>query len=220
VTDDRFARELRGFGWIGILAIVAVLSGNLLFAPLSAILVLVWAWISHTPWRDLGFVRPAHWVRDALVGIVIGGALKIGMKTLVLPLLTDDPINHRYHFLVGNTAALPGMLAGIFVIAAVGEETFFRGYMFERLRRVFGSGRGATALIVTLTSALFGLAHWFDQGLAAVYQAAIVGAVYALIYVRTGSLWMSMWTHAAFDVVAVAIIYRDLEARVAHLVFH
>ncbi|MFN2512775.1 MAG: hypothetical protein ABR568_15310, partial [Pyrinomonadaceae bacterium] len=42
--DDELAGRLRGFGPLGILAILLILVGNGLFAPLSAILVLAWAW--------------------------------------------------------------------------------------------------------------------------------------------------------------------------------
>jgi hypothetical protein len=56
--DDRFAARLRGFGSVGILAILIILAGNFVIAPLSAILVLVWAGLSHTPLREIGYVRP------------------------------------------------------------------------------------------------------------------------------------------------------------------
>jgi len=39
VADDHLAASLRGFGPIGLLAILVILSGNLLFVPLSALLV-------------------------------------------------------------------------------------------------------------------------------------------------------------------------------------
>src|SRR5947199_7752399 len=38
-TGDLFAARLRGFGPLGILAIIIILGGNFVFAPLSAILV-------------------------------------------------------------------------------------------------------------------------------------------------------------------------------------
>jgi hypothetical protein len=55
---DRFAEGLRGFGPLGILAILVILAGNYVFLPLSAILVLVWAQWSRTPWPEIGYVRP------------------------------------------------------------------------------------------------------------------------------------------------------------------
>jgi membrane protease YdiL (CAAX protease family) len=43
--------------------------------------------------------------------------------------------------------------------------------------------------------------------------------VFATLYVVTGNLWLSMFTHAVFDVVAVAMIYWNVEAWFAHLLF-
>ena len=88
-----------------------------------------------------------------------------------MPLLGADPINHAYHYLAGNRAALPGMLYAIIVGAGFGEETVFRGYMFERLGKLFGPGAWAKMSIVLLTSALFGLAHYPDARLAGTEQA-------------------------------------------------
>ena len=218
-SDDRFARELRGFGPIGILAIVVVLAGNGLFAPLSAVLVLAWAWRSRTPWREIGFVRPRSWTATVAVGIVFGAAFKILMKAIVMPLLGAPPVNQAFHYLAGNTAALPNILLAVVVGAGFGEETVFRGYLFERLRKLFGRGAGATAAIVLATSALFGAGHYPLQGLPGVAQATIVGLVFGTIFAATGRIWVLMVAHAAFDVTAVALIYWNLESYVAHLVF-
>lgn len=219
LTDDGVAARLRGFGPVGILAMLAILAGNMIMAPLSAVLVLAWVHQSGVPWRDIGYVRPRSWIGDALLGIVFGSAFKLLMKALVMPLLGADPINQAYHYLVGNTAALPAMIFTMTVGAGWGEETVFRGYLFERLGRLFGHGRGAKAAIVLLTAALFGLAHYLDQGLAGVQQGMIVGAVFGTIYATAGRLWMLMWAHAAFDLTALAIIYWDLETDVARLIF-
>ena len=43
--------------------------------------------------------------------------------------------------------------------------------------------------------------------------------VFGTIFAVTGRIWMVMCAHAAFDLTAVAIIYWNLEAAVAHLVF-
>jgi CAAX protease family protein len=218
-SDDPFAASLRGFGLVGILAILVILAGNLIVAPLGAVLVLVWASRSRTPWREIGYVRPVSWFRTVAVGIAFGIAFKFLMKMVVMPLLGADPINHAFHYLAGNPAALPGMLFAVTVGAGFGEETIFRGYMFERLGKLFGSGAAAKASIVLLTSVVFGLLHYPVQGLAGAEQAMIVGLVYGTIFTITGRIWMLMVAHAAFDVTAVAIIYWNLESDVAHFVF-
>lgn len=219
MTSDRVAAGLRGFGPLGILAFLAIAAGNLVVAPLSAFLVLVWARLSRTPWRDIGYVRPKSWTRDLALGIVFGTAFKLLMKTIVMPVLGADPINRTYHYLARNRAALPGILFAAIIGAGFGEETVFRGYLFERLRKLLGSGVWARSFIVLLTATLFGLAHYPDQGLAGAEQGTITGLVFGTIFAVTGQLWMLMCAHAAFDVTAVAIIYWDLESAVAHLVF-
>ena len=103
--------------------------------------------------------------------------------------------------------------------AGFGEETVFRGYLFERLGKLLGPGVWAKTFIVLLTAGWFGLAHYSLQGLAGVEQATIVGLVYGTIFAVTGRLWMLMCAHAAFDLTALAIIYWNLESTVAHLVF-
>ena len=105
------------------------------------------------------------------------------------------------------------------IAAGFGEETVFRGYLFERLGKLFGSSVGAKAAIVLLTSGLFALAHYSDQGLAGVEQATVTGLVFGAIFAVTGRIWMLMCAHAAFDLTALAIIYWNLEADVAHLLF-
>lgn len=213
----RVAALLRGFGPVGIIVFLIIeLAGPPWFRGL---LVLLWVWLSRTPWREIGYVRPKHWMRDLTIGIGFGIVFKVLMKAVVMPLLGADPINHAYHYLVGNQAALPSIVLLIVVSAGFGEETTFRGYTFERLGKLFGRSTAATIVIILLSAMWFGFAHYSTQGLAGVEQAAIVGLVYGTIFARTGQLWLLMVAHVAFDLTAVAIIYWDLEVWVAHLLF-
>ena len=217
--DDHLARELRGFGLLGLLAIGAILAGNFVLPPLSAILVLVWASRSHTPWREIGYVRPRSWIRTLAIGVAFGVAFKLLMKSIVMPLLGADPINQAYHYLAGNRDALPGAIFTMIVIAGFGEETVFRGYMFERFGKLLGRCVWAKTLIVLITSLWFGLLHYPVQGLAGAEQAIVTGLVFGTIFALTGRIWMLIIAHASFDLTALAIIYWDLEFSAAHLVF-
>jgi membrane protease YdiL (CAAX protease family) len=216
-SDDPVATRLRGFGPVGLLAIFIIVLTSVI-KPLSALLVLLWAWRSHTPWREIGYVRPKSWIGSLAVGIVFGCALKLLMKVIVMPLLGAPAINPAYHYLAGNGAALPGMIFTM-IVAGFAEETLFRGYLFERLGKLFGTGPGAKVSIVLLTSALFASGHYSNMGLPGVEQAMITGLAFGTIFAITGRIWMVMCAHAAFDLAAVAIIYWNLETTVAHLVF-
>jgi membrane protease YdiL (CAAX protease family) len=217
--DDPFARALRGFGPVGILAFFVIFAGNLLFLPLSAILVLAWAQRTGTPWRAIGYVRPRSWAWTIVIGVVFGIAFKLVMKSIVMPLLGAPPINASVHDVVGNPAALPGMVYMLTIGAGFGEETLFRGYMFERLGKLFGTSARAKLLIVPLSAAWFASAHYASQGLPGVEQAICTGLVFGSIFAVTGEVWMLMFAHAAFDLTALWIIYWNLETTVAHWVF-
>jgi membrane protease YdiL (CAAX protease family) len=217
--EDRFAAGLRGFGVIGLIAITVILAGNLIVAPLSAVLVLVWVRWSRTPWRDIGYVRPKSWFVEIAAGIASGCAFKLLMKAVVMPLLGAAPVNQPYHFLAHNPAAIPATLFALIVGAGFGEETLFRGFLFERLGRLFGPSRFAKIAIVLLTSARFGLAHYPGQGLAGAEQGAIVGLAFGTFFAIKRRIWILMIAHAAFDVTAYALIYWDVERVVAGAVW-
>ena len=218
--DDPLAAKLRGLGPIGILAMVVVVAFGPILEPFGVLPALWWVHRSRTPWRELGFVRPRSWIAAVAVGIVFGAALKILMKAVVMPLLHAPPINQAYHYLAENPAALPGMMVVVIFGAGFGEETVFRSFLFERLGKLLGSGWGAKIATVALTSALFGLIHYPVQGLAGVEQSTIMGLLFGTIFAITGRIFMLMVAHAAFDIVAVLIIFWNLESYVAHLVFN
>jgi membrane protease YdiL (CAAX protease family) len=222
-SDDRFAAALRGFGPLGILATLVILfSGNgtvgIVVVPVGAVLVLMWVRWSRTPWREIGYVRPRSWIGGLAIGLVFGSAFKLLMKAIVMPLVGAPAINQTYHYLAGNRAMLPAAIVAMLVVG-FGEETVFRGYLFERLGKLLGSSAGAKVAIVLTTTVLFGLVHYPDQGWPGVEQALGTGLVFGAIFAMTGRLWMLMCAHTAFDLTALAIIYWNLESEVAHWVF-
>jgi membrane protease YdiL (CAAX protease family) len=199
--------------------LVVTLVGNYPVAPLGAVLALLWVRWSRTPWQEIGFVRPRSWVRDLAVGIAFGIGFKLLLKAIVMPLFGAPAINPAYHYLAGNPAALPGAVYLLIAGGGFGEEVVFRGFLFERFGKLFGSGVGAKAGIVLLTAGVFALAHYPDQGLPGVEQAAITGLAFGTIFAVTGRIWIPMFAHAAFDLTALALIYWNLESGVAHLIF-
>lgn len=217
--EDRFAARLRGFGPLGLLAILIIIGGNLVMTPLSAVLALVWTKISNTPWREIGYVRPRSWAGTIALAIVFGVALKFTMKAIVMPLLGAPPINEAFRFVTGNPDVIPIMIYTMIVVAGFGEETFFRGWMFERLGKLLGKNAAAKIVIVLITSVLFGALHFPDQRWHGVEHAFIVGLVFGSIFAVTGQIFLLMIAHAAFDLTALWMIYYGLETRIAHLIF-
>ena len=218
---DSLKEKLRGGGLVGFLVLLFVLAVTYCFGPrIGAPVVLLWAWWTGLPWGDLGFRRPKSWALVIAGGIVVGVASKLLMKTVVMPLLGAPDINAHYQFLVHNKAALPGMLFTVVVFAGFFEEVIARGFLFERSGKLIGTSRAALVATILITSALFGAAHYPEQGWMGVEQAGLLAIVDGVIFVATRQLWFLIVMHAAFDIVATLIIYFGLETRLAHFFFH
>jgi CAAX protease family protein len=153
-----------------------------------------------------------------VAAVPAGAALKIIMKAVVMPLLGADPVNHAYHYMAGDPRAVVEFAVYAVIGAGWGEETFFRGYLFERLGRLLGASAAAKTAIVVLTAAVFGALH-YAQGWPGVEQAVIVGLLFGALFAATGRLVPLMIAHGAFDLTAAAMIYYDAESRIAHLLF-
>ncbi|PYY20947.1 MAG: hypothetical protein DMG62_21245 [Acidobacteria bacterium] len=217
--QQNLAERLRSFGPMGLLGVAIILAGALVNGLVAATLVVLWVVLSKTPWREIGYVRPRNYAATICGGVAFGVALKLLLKAVVMPLLGADPVNRAYHFLTHNSAALPGFLLLVVVSAGWGEETFWRGYLFERVEHMFGSSAVTKITVVLLTAVLFGMAHYQGQGRDGVVQAIITGLTFGSIFAYTGQLVFVMIAHAAFDVAAVLIIYFDVETRIARMVF-
>jgi membrane protease YdiL (CAAX protease family) len=191
-----------------------VLTGNLV----GALLVFVWAWWSRTPLSRLGFVRPRSVARAVVLGVLGGIALKLVVKALIMAALGFDPANRVYGYVIGNAPAFWRMVAVVIVGGGFGEETIWRGFLFDRVRTLSG-GRVGRLAIVIVTSLAFAAAHYADQGVPGVVPAAITGVALGTIYALSGSIWTPMIVHAAYDVSALLIIYWDLESAVGHALF-
>jgi uncharacterized protein len=213
VGHDAHAR--RRAALIDIVWILAILlTGNLV----GAVLVFVWVWWSQTPLARLGFVRPGSVVRAVALGILGGIALKLVVKVVIMPALGFDTANPVYSYVTGNPSALLRMLAVVIVGGGIGEETIWRGFLFDRIK-AFGGGRAGQLTIIVVASLAFAAAHYADQGVPGVVQAVITGLTLGTVYALSGNLWTPMIVHAAYDVTALLIIFWDLESAVGHALF-
>ena len=81
------------------------------------------------------------------------------------------------------------------VAAPVCEETFFRGFLFNGLRRRLGFAAAAS-----VSGVLFALAHLAGT---LIIPFTVIGVIFAFTYRRTGTLWANVVTHMTFNLVSV-----------------
>lgn len=96
----------------------------------------------------------------------------------------------------GTEQVVPSLIA-IAIMPGFMEELLFRGILFRFLEKFGGSW-----FALALTSALFGLAHIFNDNATALSSFAIAieaGVLLGGAYMLTRSLWMPMGLHAAWN---------------------
>jgi membrane protease YdiL (CAAX protease family) len=214
-----FREQLGGFGPVGIAAFAIIMLVSLSLAPIGGLLIVLWAWLSRTPPRDLGLVRPKSWIADILFGVALGVALKFAMKAVVLPLLGAPAVNQAFHYLASDRRSAIVFAAYAIFGAGFGEELIFRGFLFERSAKLFGSGTLQSILTLVVVTTLFALLH-FKQGLGGIENAAVTGLVVGAVYLSNGRrLFPIMVAHATFDLTALAMILLNLELPVSKIVF-
>jgi len=112
------------------------------------------------------------------------------------------PMPGEIAFLIPEDTA--GRILWVVVSATAGfcEEVAFRGYLMTRLRLL---GHTKTWVMpVVVSSVTFGVLHAY-QGLPGVIMLSVYGAMFALLYIRTRSLWPCIIAHFFQDFTALFI---------------
>ena len=91
------------------------------------------------------------------------------------------------------------LLFGAGIAAPIGEEMFFRGFLYNCAKRRFGITAGAI-----ISAAIFALVH---LGPIAVFVIFFMGIFLALVYEKTGSLWVTMIIHATNNSLLVILMF-------------
>ncbi len=147
---------------------------------------------------SLCFHRPARPWR--LVGqmLLASACLTLLDVGLLMPVANHVSGRHQdlsgFADLEGDVALLALFLVLGWTLAALAEETAFRGYLLTRLVDVLGGTRGATLVGLLVSSALFAALHT-EQGWIGVLVAGIDGAVFGCLRLWTGTLWAPVLAH-------------------------
>lgn len=113
----------------------------------------------------------------------------------------EEDLRHRVEWL----AAIPPMSAAqaalLMGLVAAHEEVVFRGLLLPYLRRLTGSWVAAVAI----SCGVFGVLH-IDQGVIGAAQAAGIGMVLAIVFIRTRSLLTVTLAHFVFNFVQLQYV--------------
>ena len=162
-------------------------------------------------WKDVGFMIAPNWPMLLLIGLLVGVGIEalelFGMQPALTHLFGKGPNLSELNRLIGNTKLLVVGVALSWVMAALGEELFYRGYLMNRVAGVLGGSKTARTVSFILMLALFGL-HHFSQGVTGVTENIIDGAILGALYLTTGrNLLAPIIAHGVTDTIDVVLIY-------------
>jgi membrane protease YdiL (CAAX protease family) len=102
-----------------------------------------------------------------------------------------------------NKAQAPPALIATVLLVWIGpaEEIFWRGYIQKSFADRWGSWKG-----YILASLIYALVHIWAFNFMLVMAALVAGLFWGLLFVRTGSLWPGIISHAVWDV-AIFILW-------------
>ena len=148
------------------------------------------------PWRALGLLLHAGWLRDFFIGSLIGIA-SLALATAIATAgggLSFTVSGRDALLQVAQTLLFSAIL---FIVAALAEEALFRGYPLQTLTRA-----KLAWLAVLLTSIPFAAVHLKNPNVAAGFtfvNTALAGVWFAVAYLRTRSLWLPLGIHWAWN---------------------
>ncbi|MGI9068465.1 MAG: CPBP family intramembrane glutamic endopeptidase [Pyrinomonadaceae bacterium] len=153
-------------------------------------------WLEGLPWRAIGLSLHEGWLRDLILGSAIGIA-SLALASVIATAgggLSFKTFAPGEFLQVGRALFLS---AGLFIVAALAEEAFARGYLLQTMSRAGMAGLG-----VLITSFAFAGLHFlnpnFSMGLP-LLNLVIAGVWFGVAYLRTRSLWFPLGIHWAWN---------------------
>jgi membrane protease YdiL (CAAX protease family) len=160
--------------------------------------------------RDAG---EASWLPGS--GFIIGfmGAALVALFLPIFLMMRSETTRARIaksleklNFILPKTGEERRWFVLVAITAGVCEEILYRGFLIYYFRELPISIGVIGALI--LSSCFFGLAHLY-QGVVGIVQTTILGAIFGLIFIVTGSLLLPMVLHALIDLRILLILKAD-----------
>jgi uncharacterized protein len=180
-----------------------VVQALLLFIPAALVGWGCGALLEGLPWRALGWARHRGWVRDLLMGSLIGAS-----SLLLACVMAAAPGGFRFTFTAAAMLPLAFKTlltsALIFILAGAAEEVLFRGYPLQTVLRSWP----VWAAIIP-TSLGFAAIHLGNPNTVPGFSfinTALAGVWLAVAYLRTRSLWFPLGIHWSWNWMMGAVL--------------
>jgi membrane protease YdiL (CAAX protease family) len=160
---------------------------------------------------EIGFRSPRSWKTVPLWVIGIFGVFVVAQIVLpmVVGLFFEMPATDlsRYDSLYQNLPAV--IMVGLLlpITASIPEEIIYRGFLMDRLTRIFGEKLPGLILTVAIQSLIFGAIH-FQWGLGGMISTALMGVIWGTSFLLVGrNLWIVIMAHSLGHIAMITQLY-------------
>jgi membrane protease YdiL (CAAX protease family) len=183
------------------------------FSKTPYLLLFAWLslWARKLRWRDVGLSIFRNW-QTTLAWGVAGGVLMEAFELfvsqpLLVKFLGKNPDLEDFRPLIGNLKVTLLFIALAWILAALGEEMVYRGYLMNRVADLFNRTRRAWLISLIVVHVGFALAHAY-QGLTGAIDEGLMGLLLGLIYLRTGrNLAVPIVAHGVADTIDFVLMF-------------
>ena len=184
-----------------------VLLDSLIMGLFTVVVVTVLLLLSGERYKGLGFGKQ-H------IGKQFGFGILFGVMIFAFDTFICSPIIER---LLPKTSAQGIDMGRLFTDVSLLPlwilVVFFKGAFSEELWRIFALtrfekwwGKSGLVLALMLSSVVFGFGHAY-QGLSGLISIAIIGFLYALVYLRRRRALEAVFAHATFNLIGIVLGY-------------
>jgi hypothetical protein len=141
----------------------------------------------------------------AAVSVVLLGGEALGWE-----FMKEVPagVENRWGDVEGNLPVFLLWLGIVWTSAAFGEEMFFRGFLVTRSMALFRGVPFAVVFAVLIPALLFGLGHFYYQGLRGLVTTAAIGVAFgAAFLLLKRNLWPIVLVHGVVDTINFVVLY-------------
>jgi uncharacterized protein len=215
---DQLMEQPRGAQWtwrvIALVEMLLAAAAVVFDVFIPTIVILLLATISLAMRRagpsSLGFRRPqqpARMIAAVFVLTVVWNLVVLGLSMPILNHLTGQRQDlSQFENLQGNLPMLLIFLGLSWTLAALGEETAYRGYLPTRISEVVGQNHAGGLLAVGISAALFGLAHT-EQGVVGVVLTFLDALFFSALKWRFRTLWAAVLAHGFNNTMGLVTFY-------------
>jgi membrane protease YdiL (CAAX protease family) len=185
---------------------------GIVYIILVLIIILLSRFLRKEKWTTYGFkaVEPKMLLLAVVTGLALALFTTYVQEPLVSKLTGETADLSTFDNVKGNLQPFLILLASGWIIGGLFEEFLFRGYLLNRINRMFKNPTAGKWIGILLTSISFAFAHSY-QGMGGIINTFLFSIVLGLLfYFFKKNTWYVILVHGFFDTLGIVWLYLGL----------